>query len=232
MIRAIIIFLGQKKNPDFQLDSSIGSGELLRYAWSRGLAMLRGLRLLRTGRIPKGLFLGAGVRTLNLRNIRFGRMVQVHERCMLSGRGAGPLQIGDYVTIGAMSRIAITYGFNDPGKGISIGNHVGIGEFAHLGGAGGLEIGDECIIGPYFSCHPENHIIDQPGVPIRLQGVSREGIRIGKNCWIGAKVTVLDGVEIGDNCVLAAGAVVTKSFPSNCIIGGVPARVIKQIETT
>ena len=62
---------------------------------------------------------------------------------------------------------------------------------------------------------------------IRLQGTSRSGIKIGKNCWIGAKVTVLDGVEIGDNCVVAAGAVITKNMPANAVIGGVPAKIIK-----
>ena len=50
---------------------------------------------------------------------------------------------------------------------------------------------------------------------------------IGSNCWIGAKATILDGVHIGDGCIVAAGAVVTKSFPDNVIIGGVPAKIIK-----
>ncbi len=62
---------------------------------------------------------------------------------------------------------------------------------------------------------------------IRLQGTTRQGIRIGKNCWIGAKVTILDGVSIGDHCVIAAGAVVTKNIPPHSVIGGVPARIIK-----
>ena len=64
--------------------------------------------------------------------------------------------------------------------------------------------------------------------PIRLQGVTRKGIKIGNNCWIGSKVTILDGVEIGDGCVIAAGAVVQTSFPPNSVIGGVPARILKQ----
>jgi len=48
--------------------------------------------------------------------------------------------------------------------------------------------------------------------------------------WIGGDVTVLSGVTIGDNVVIAAGAVVTKDVPDNCVVGGVPARVIKEIE--
>jgi acetyltransferase-like isoleucine patch superfamily enzyme len=121
----------------------------------------------------------------------------------------------------------ISTSFNNLGSHIYIGENVGIGEFAYLGGGGGLEIGNDCIVGQYFSCHPENHNYEDPKQLIREQGVSRKGIIIGSNCWIGAKVTILDGVIIGSNCVIAAGAVVTKSMPSNSVIGGVPARVIK-----
>ncbi|MCL4151253.1 UNVERIFIED_CONTAM: hypothetical protein GTU68_049014 [Idotea baltica] len=161
--------------------------------------------------------------------MRIGQFVQIHESAYLSALGKGSLTIGDNVNIGAYSRIEISQTWGDPGAFIRIGNNVGLGDFAHLGGAGGLEIGADCIIGAYLSCHPENHVFDDPTKPIRLQGVTRKGIKIGNNCWIGAKVTVLDGVTIGDNCVLAAGAVITKSMPANSIVGGVPAKVIRDI---
>ncbi|MEY2829960.1 MAG: hypothetical protein RIQ33_1818, partial [Bacteroidota bacterium] len=127
------------------------------------------------------------------------------------------------------SRLIVSTTFNDLGKFIKIGNNVGMGEFAYLGGAAGLEIGDDCIIGQYLSCHPENHNFENPDELIRLQGTTRKGIKIGKNCWIGSKVTFLDGVEIGDGCVIAAGSVVNKSFPSQSVIGGVPAKLLKSI---
>ncbi|MCG8310081.1 MAG: acyltransferase, partial [Cytophagales bacterium] len=122
----------------------------------------------------------------------------------------------------------VSTSMENPGRFIKIGNNVGIGEFAYLGGGGGLEIGDDCIAGQYFSCHPENHNFSDPDVVIRLQGVSRRGIKIGSNCWIGSKVTILDGVTLGKGCVLAAGSVVTRSFPANSIIGGVPAKLIRK----
>ena len=112
---------------------------------------------------------------------------------------------------------------------IFLGKNVGFGEFSYLGGAGGLEIGDDTIIGQYFSAHPENHNFNDDKKSIRLQGVSRKGIKIGKNCWIGSKVTILDGVNIGKNSVIASGAVVNKSFEDNVVIGGVPAKIIKKI---
>lgn len=55
-------------------------------------------------------------------------------------------------------------------------------------------------------------------------------IVLGRNVWVGANVTILQGVTIGDNSVVAAGAVVTKDVPPNTVVGGVPARVIKTIE--
>ena len=125
------------------------------------------------------------------------------------------------------SKIVVSTSLNNLGDKIKIGDNVGIGEYAYLGGAGGLEIGDECIVGEYLSCHPENHIHSNLFVSIRYQGVTRKGIKIGKNCWIGSKVTILDGVVLGNGCILAAGAVITKSFPDNCILGGVPAKLIK-----
>ncbi len=56
-----------------------------------------------------------------------------------------------------------------------------------------------------------------------------EPITIGNDVWIGGNVTILPGVTIGDNVVVAAGAVVTKDLPSNCVVGGIPAKVIKDI---
>lgn len=65
-------------------------------------------------------------------------------------------------------------------------------------------------------------------IPIREQGVYTEGgVVIGRDCWIGAKVTILDRTRLGNGCIVTAGAVVSGIFPDNCIIGGVPAKIIK-----
>jgi acetyltransferase-like isoleucine patch superfamily enzyme len=215
------------RNPNFVFAQNINSRLLLRLGWVYFWGLFRGLRLLLVGRFIKGLSLGKGVRFFNLPNIKIGKFVKIGNNVYLGALGEEGLLIGNNVGIGDYSKIVVSTDFGNPGKFIKIGNNVGIGEFAYLGGAGGLEIGNDCIIGQYLSCHPENHEYQDLNIPIRLQGVSRKGIRIGDNCWIGSKVSILDGVVIGAGSIIAAGAVVNKSFPPNSIIGGVPAKLLK-----
>jgi acetyltransferase-like isoleucine patch superfamily enzyme len=228
MIRSIILYTGRKKNPDFKIDSNVSTASLFMFAMHKFIGFCRGLRLLFFLRVPRMLFLGSNVTLMGLDKIRFGKIVQIDKHVYLSGIGKQGMTIGNNVWIGAYSSVKVSFSINNIGEHIYIGNNVGIGEYAHLGGAGGLTIGDDCIIGPYFSCHPENHHFADPKKKIRDQGVIRKGINIGNNCWIGSKVTVLDGVTIGNNCVIAAGSVVNKSMPSNVVIGGVPARIIRK----
>ena len=230
MIRNLVLFIGRKKNPSFEIDSDVSSAMLFWFSFHKLVAFIRGLRLLLAFKKPRFLFLGRGVRLSGLKHIRFGRIIQIEDHVTLSGFGKQGMHIGNNVWIGSFSQLKVSFSVNFPGNHIYIGNNVGIGEYAHLGGAGGLEIGDDCIIGPYFSCHPENHNFSSLEKNIREQGTTRKGIHVGKNCWIGSKVTILDGVTIGDNCVIAAGAVINKSMPANAVIGGIPARVIRERE--
>ena len=221
----------QRKNPKFQFDAIVTNRLLLSLVYDKTFSVLRGFfYYIINFKKPNVLILGKRVTFFNSRQIDLGKMVKIDDNAFISALGTGGVRIGDNTSIGAYSRIEISTTFNDLGKYILIGNHVGLGQFACLGGAGGLTIGDNCIIGPYLSCHPENHNFDDSTSLIKHQGVSRKGISIGQNCWIGAKVTILDGVTIGDNSVIAAGAVVNKSMPANSVIAGVPARVIKSIE--
>lgn len=226
-MKTILQYIIRTRNRTFTFDKGITNMAILALLWSKGGAFLRGFKLFFFFKKPERILLGKGVKFFNTSNISFGKWVKLDDYVYLSALGTGKLTIGNNVGIGAFSRLIISTSFDNVGSHITIGNNVGLGEFAYLGGAGGLEIGDNCIIGQYLSCHPENHTYDDPIKEIRFQGVTRKGIKIGKNCWIGAKVTVLDGVTIGNNCVIAAGAVVTKSMPANSVIGGVPAKVIK-----
>lgn len=215
------------RNPDFRFDPALSSFALMLFVYMQALAWLRGCRVLLFARHPYMMLRGKGCSLLNIPQIRWGKFVKLGDDVQLSAFGKGHIKLGSRVSIGSYSRLVITSTLDALGSHIHIGERVGIGEFAYLGGAGGLDIGDHCIIGQYFSCHPENHVCHDPHSLIRLQGVTRKGIKIERNCWIGSKVTILDGVHIGEGSVIAAGAVVNKSFPANSVIGGVPARFIR-----
>lgn len=211
------------RNPKFRFSNNVQFNWIIQLTFTKLAAYTRGLGYSST----KKVFIDKGVTMFAKNNIHLGKMVNIGAYCHLSGLGTEGLTIGDNSSIGAFSRVIVSTTFDNPGYYIKIGSGVGIGEFAYLGGAGGLKIGDNCIIGQYFSCHPENHNYAAATELIKNQGTTRKGITIGENCWIGAKVTICDGVTIGNNTVIAAGAVVTKSMPENCVIGGVPAKVIK-----
>ena len=217
----------QRRNPHFTLHTEISIATLLSFFWINLWSLIRGSKLLLVGKNPRMAILGSHVKFFNSSKIKFGKYLKLGDHVYISALGKEGVFFGNNVGIGAYSRVVVSTTFDNPGKYIKIGNNVGIGEFAYLGGGGGLEIGDDCIIGQYFSCHPENHVTHNLNMPIRYQGVSRKGIKIGQNCWIGSKVTILDGVSIGEGCIIAAGAVVTKSFPDYSIIGGVPAKLLK-----
>lgn len=226
-MKALATKLIRFRNPDFAFDPALSGQALRSFVWQQAWGLFRGLKFIFYFKNPKMALIGKRVSLFNSSKIHFGRFLKLGNDVHISALGKHGVFIGDNVGIGAFSRIVVSTSFNHLGEKIVIGNQVGMGEYAYLGGAGGLTIGNECIIGQYFSCHPENHLSADLSISIRHQGTSRRGITIGNNCWIGSKVTILDGVEIGDGCIIAAGAVVNKSFPENSIIGGVPAKLIK-----
>ena len=215
------------RNPQFRFDTALNNAALFQFVWIQFWSVVRGFRLLFCLKNPKGAVLGRGVKFFNSPKISFGKFLKLGKHVYISALGKTGVILGNNVSIGDYSRVIVSTSLNNLGEFIKIGDNVGLGEFAYLGGGGGLEIGDDCIIGQYLSCHPENHNHEKLSILIRLQGVNRKGIKIGSNCWIGSKVTILDNVKIGSGCIIAAGSVVTKSFPDNSIIGGVPAKILK-----
>ena len=92
-----------------------------------------------------------------------------------------------------------------------------------------ITVGDVVEIGPDFTCGRDVVIRSYDGHQILQEGYQISApIKIGKHVWVGQGATILKGVTIGDGAIIAAGAVVTKDVPANCIVGGVPAHVIKE----
>lgn len=111
------------------------------------------------------------------------------------------------------------------GKNTSIGKNVFINFDCVFLDLGGIIIEDDVLIAPKVSLLTEAHPIE----PHNRQSLTVAPIHIKKNAWIGANATVLPGVTIGENAVVAAGAVVGKDVPDNTIVGGIPAKIIKNI---
>ncbi len=117
--------------------------------------------------------------------------------------------------------------YTDCGKNLIIGKNVFINSGCKVQDQGGIEIGDGTLIGHNVVLATLNHAL----APERRGDLIPRPIRIGKNVWIGSNAVILPGVTIGDGAVIAAGAAVTKDVPENSVVGGVPARVLRTIQT-
>lgn len=216
------------KGEDFRIDDSINSGYLLYLLISKSICFLWGTVRLKS---LKRVFIHPSSKIRSVSNLKFGKNLQIGRNCFIDALSKNGLIFGDNCSMGDYTYIKLTGSYKQIANGVKIGNNVGLGSHGFYGcGVGTLEIGDDCIFGNYVSIHPENHNYSDRTKPIRLQGVnSHGGVKIGNNCWIGAKATILDGTKIGNNSIVAAGAVVKGAFPDNVIIGGVPARILKQL---
>ncbi len=115
--------------------------------------------------------------------------------------------------------------YTDCGQNITIGQHTFINMGCKFQDWGGISIGDDCLIGHNCTICTVNHAKN----PDHRGDMICSPVKIGNRVWIGANVTILPGVSIGDGAIIAAGAVVTKDVEDNCIVGGIPAKYIKNI---
>ena len=118
--------------------------------------------------------------------------------------------------------------YTDYGQNITVGKNVFINSGCCFQDQGGIEIGDNVLIGQQVVLATLNHDL----MPEKRANMSPAPIKIGNDVWIGAHATILAGVTIGNGAVIAAGAVVTKDVPANTVVGGVPAKILKNIGET
>lgn len=90
-----------------------------------------------------------------------------------------------------------------------------------------IRIGDNCMLAPGVQIYTATHPLD----PVERNSGKEyaKPVTIGDNVWVGGNAIINPGVTIGDNVVIASGAVVTKDVPNNVVVGGNPARIIKEI---
>ena len=149
---------------------------------------------------------------------RYGYYGNVKRYCILKAKSKN---CGDAVMIGPYVEIRSK-------ENLSLGNNVSINRNSYIDAYGEIEIGNDVAIAHQCSIISFNHSSERCVSRSNLESIGKK-ITIGNNVWIGAGARILAGVTIGDDAIIAAGAVVTKDVAPETIVGGVPAKFIKNV---
>lgn len=144
--------------------------------------------------------------------------------------GAKYMIIGSYVSIG--KRAVLTAWVSNKNKPqILIGEKVVIGDDCHITATNNIIIGSNVLMGKKITItdnsHGKTNIGELSLPPLQRPLYSKGPVIIKDGVWIGDKVTILAGVTIGENAIVGANTVVTKNVPKNCVVGGIPSKIIK-----
>lgn len=149
-------------------------------------------------------------------------------------RGKGSITFGNNVKFGILNSPMLynAYAYVEArhaNSKISIGNHVSINNNFSMSSEKSIVIGDFTLIG--YNCNiSDSNFHDLNPINRINTDLDPKEVIIGKNVFIGNNVTILKGVTIGDNSIIAAGSIVTKNFPENVILAGVPAKIIRKLD--
>ena len=177
-------------------------------------------------RMGQGVVVGRGVLLRHPQRISLGDAVLIDDLCVLDARGsAAGLSVGSGALVSRGTILSCKEG------GITIGAQANLGWSCVVSSVGGVEIGEAALLaGGCYVGGGRYHLGDR-GRSIAEQGSYSQGpVAIGARSWLGARAIVLDGVRIGEGAVVAAGAVVTEDVAPFTIVGGVPARIIRERE--
>lgn len=141
-------------------------------------------------------------------------------------------QYGGVIDIGERTRICRGGMVLSYGGFVRIGRESSVNPYSILYGHGGLTIGDYVRIAAHSVIVPANHTYTDASRPIHAQPLTKKGIVLGNDIWIGAGVYILDGVCIGDGCVVGAGSVVTRNLEPFTVNVGNPCSMVKRRSET
>jgi len=160
-------------------------------------------------------------------SIRFGwRNVVIDTTSWVSTRAIIRAPSGSRIRLGHHCEIHPYVMILSYGGDITIGDNVSVNPFTVIYGIGDVKIGSGVRIATSVTIIPANHIQGNQEIDLKDAGITKLGIRIEDNVWIGAGARILDGVTIGRNAVVGAGSVVTRDVAPNAKVVGVPARVM------
>lgn len=146
-------------------------------------------------------------------------------RCIVSPKAE--VDLSKNIQIGKKSRVSSFVKIKASDGLLKLGCRVDIATGCFLGGsAGGLIIGDDCLIGPNCVILSNNYVLDRIDKSFREQGHRSSGTKIGNNVLIGANSVINDGSEIGDGVIISANSTVSGRIEKNSIVQGNPAKTI------
>jgi len=197
---------------------------------TRARDCLRTWRWMRANNMVNRHYAVLGARWLWLR-IRWRGRLQTDGICFFCpgvtlelGRNA-TLRIGRFAWIGDDTKIRVHEG------SVEIGAKTVMGQECTISAYQRVSIGRECILADRVMLIDFDHGVVEVERPIRLQGIYKRDVRVGHNVWMGYGACILRGVTVGDNAIVGTSAVVTRDVPTNAVVGGIPARVIRMRET-
>ena len=165
-----------------------------------------------------------------------GECVLFKKPLILQGGGQHNIKIGAHSQICSHTVLGCWkyYGTEEThNPEIIIGRNCSIGEYCHITAINKITIGNGLLTGRFVYIGDNSHgglSYEEADIPPAQRKLTTKGeVIIGNNVWIGDKAAVLSGVHVGNNVIIAANAVVTKDVPDNCIVAGVPARIIKKL---
>lgn len=162
-----------------------------------------------------------------------GEGVTLGKDLRLQGEGSKNISIGNYTSLG--EHVVLGCWSELFGKKynptLKIGEHSSIGDYVQISAVKEVTIGNGVLTGKFVYISDNNHGTTD-FEELKLRPLDRDlyvkgPVHIGDNVWIGDKVTILSGVTVGEGAVIAANAVVTKDVPPYTVVGGVPARILK-----
>jgi acetyltransferase-like isoleucine patch superfamily enzyme len=213
---------------NYAVDLLLTNHDLIITLRSRFYSLIRGFFLKPFLRSSKGIILlGRHTKIKHKHKIQAGKTLTIGDYVEINALSKEGIRIGDNVSIHRNTIIECTGVIRNLGVGLEIGDNVGIAQNCFIQVRGKVIIGNDVIFGPGVSVFSENHNFENPDLPVVVQGETRKGVVIEDGVWIGSQAVVLDGVRIHKNSIVAAGSIVNKDVPAYSIVGGVPAKLIR-----